>query len=377
MVGSPPPPDASEAPEAAPATAASTEQQEQATAADPAAEAHAAAWAAYYAQQAQAQQAQAQQAQAAPTDPAEHARAWAAYYASLGYPGYYDYAAGGGAAASGETGAADGGTAPATGSGTDTSAGAANDVPSADAAADSAGAVGTTYETHTADPAAAAAAAYSAAYNPYANAYAAYGTPSYSAMPAMVPPPAMPAMVPPPRNPEIVRTPGIGPQPGQEEFYRRPDNWPGRGYLVRYVGEAIHRAQETLGNIRHDVLIERRVIGRILGKGGRDLEALQLCTGAEVYIIDKYPPPDEGDDHRLVVIIGRVDQVRSAKMKIDTVLERAREELAPLPPPLASGWRPVPVVGNSDAPAYVPTTGKRERDDDTYEDHQSQRPYHG
>lgn len=69
----------------------------------------------------------------------------------------------------------------------------------------------------------------------------------------------------------------------------------------------------------HDILIERRVIGRILGtpaaailtvgsspapfsptpfvpshlpymaagKGGRDLEALTLSTGCEVYIIDK------------------------------------------------------------------------------------------
>ena len=35
----------------------------------------------------------------------------------------------------------------------------------------------------------------------------------------------------------------------------------------------------------YDVLIEKRVIGRILGKGGRDLEALQLCTGSEGYII--------------------------------------------------------------------------------------------
>ena len=39
--------------------------------------------------------------------------------------------------------------------------------------------------------------------------------------------------------------------------------------------------------VRHDQIIERRVIGRILGKGGRDLEAMQLCTGAEIFIIDK------------------------------------------------------------------------------------------
>jgi len=182
----------------------------------------------------------------------------------------------------------------------------------------------------------------------------------------MAPPPPLPDNL--RRRPEERRP--QSPQPGQEEFYRRPDNWPGRGYLVRYVGEAIHRAQETRGNIRHDVLIERRVIGRILGKGGRDLEALQLCTGAEIFIIDKYPPPDENDDHRLLVLIGRVDQVRLLKEKIDAILERAREELPPLPPPLTSGWRPVPSVGpEADpeaGPEWVNAGGKRAREDDRY-----------
>jgi len=179
--------------------------------------------------------------------------------------------------------------------------------------------------------------------------------------PLMVAPPPLPSHLEPKKK--------LDPQPGQEEFYRRPDNWPGRGYLVRYVGEAIHKAQETPLNIRHDVLIERRVIGRVLGKGGRDLEAMQLCSGAEIYIIDKYPPPGEGDDHRLLVCIGRPDQVRLATEKIDQVLQRAREELPPLPPPLTSGWRPVPSVGPTDDDGNqgwisVPRGEKRGRDDD-------------
>ena len=37
--------------------------------------------------------------------------------------------------------------------------------------------------------------------------------------------------------------------------------------------------------------------------------------------------------------------MRAYKQKVDVVLERAREELPPLPPPLTSGWRPVPSVG--------------------------------
>ena len=91
---------------------------------------------------------------------------------------------------------------------------------------------------------------------------------------------------------------------------------------MRYVGEAIHRAQNTPLNIRHDVLIERRVIGRLLGKGGRDLEAMQLCSGAEIFIIDKYPPPGEGDDHRLCVLIGKPESIRIAIDKVGAVLAR-------------------------------------------------------
>ena len=187
-----------------------------------------------------------------------------------------------------------------------------------------------------------------------------YAPPPSTPTPAMVPPPygpgfpgdnpAHPLMQPPPTNagPVAPAEPDkLPPQPGQEEFYRRPDNWPGRGYLVRYVGEAIHRAQNTPLNIRHDQIIERRVIGRLLGKGGRDLEAMQLCSGSQIFIIDKYPPPDEGDDHRLLVIIGKPDQVRLAKEKCEQVLARAKEELPPLPPPLTSGWRPVPTVGDA------------------------------
>ena len=89
-----------------------------------------------------------------------------------------------------------------------------------------------------------------------------------------------------------------------------------------------------------------------------------------MYIIDKYPPPGEGDDHRLVVVIGKCEQVRLCKAKIDQVLERAREELPPLPPPLTSGWRPLPTVGPSDeSETYVvnlPPGSKRPREDDEY-----------
>lgn len=146
-------------------------------------------------------------------------------------------------------------------------------------------------------------------------------------------------------HPQQLEPPPLPPQPGQEEFYRRPDNWPGRSYH-KSLGESIHRLQETPGNVRNDIIIEKRVIGRILGKGARDLDAMKAYSGAEIFIIDKHPPPDEGEDHRLLILVGTCSQVRAAKEKVDAVLERARNELPPLPPPLSSGWRPIPEVGN-------------------------------
>ena len=68
-------------------------------------------------------------------------------------------------------------------------------------------------------------------------------------------------------------------------------------------------------------------------------------------------------------------QVRLAKSKIDNVLERAREELPPLPPPLTSGWRPVPNVGDSTSAEYVDgSSGKRPREDDAYGEYSQRAP---
>ena len=157
---------------------------------------------------------------------------------------------------------------------------------------------------------------------------------------ALVPPPA--AAVPPLLGPD-----GYPTCAEQAEFYRRPDGWPGRGYFVRCVADALHLAMSTAGHVRHDVLIEKRVIGRILGRGGRDLEAMQLCTGCKVFLIDKMPPPDANDEHRLVILVGPPAAVRACRDKVDAVLERARQELPPLPPSLAygGGAKPVPTVG--------------------------------
>lgn len=153
------------------------------------------------------------------------------------------------------------------------------------------------------------------------------------------------------------------PPPEQANFTRRTDGWPPRSYH-KSLGEAIYQAQETPGHVRHEVIIEKRVIGRLLGKGGRDLAAMKEQSGSEVFIIDKEPPPGVDEDHRLLILIGTPDCVNACLVLVNKTLERARHELPPLPPPISSGWRPVPSVGGGDGWAQDDgPNNKRQRGD--------------
>ena len=51
----------------------------------------------------------------------------------------------------------------------------------------------------------------------------------------------------------------------------------------------------------------------------------------------------------------------AAQVTVNKTLERARNELPPLPPPLSSGWRPVPSVG-SDSGWMQDGGAKRQRE---------------
>lgn len=106
-----------------------------------------------------------------------------------------------------------------------------------------------------------------AAVQPYLHTAAPYTMPPYASYPPYVPqpqygaapgvpyglapPPSLtdfqPVLAPPPKpppmlHPQQLEPPPLPPQPGQEEFYRRPDNWPGRSYH-KSLGESIHRLQ--------------------------------------------------------------------------------------------------------------------------------------
>ena len=75
-----------------------------------------------------------------------------------------------------------------------------------------------------------------------------------------------------PQRSRYADLPELPPQPGQEKFHLREDKWPPRDHH-KSLGESIYVAQNTPGNVRHDMVIEKRTIGRLLGKGGRHLAA--------------------------------------------------------------------------------------------------------
>ena len=81
------------------------------------------------------------------------------------------------------------------------------------------------------------------------------------------------------------------------------------------------------GNVRNDVLVEKRRVGVLIGAGGKTVAELQGTTGASVFIIDKEgPPPGCGADERLMAILGSEEQVAHASREVAALLERVAEQ---------------------------------------------------
>ena len=59
-------------------------------------------------------------------------------------------------------------------------------------------------------------------------------------------------------------------------------------------------------------LEEQRRLRRQVQRLEEQLAEAQETSGADIYIIDKYPPPEEDEEHRLLVILGTPDAVRAA-----------------------------------------------------------------
>jgi len=75
------------------------------------------------------------------------------------------------------------------------------------------------------------------------------------------------------------------------------------------------------GRVRHDIIIEKARVGKIIGSRGATLQAIIQNTTCEIFVLDKEgPPPGCGPDQRLICLVGYDSQVSGAMAEIDQVL---------------------------------------------------------
>ena len=98
------------------------------------------------------------------------------------------------------------------------------------------------------------------------------------------------------------------------------------------------------GLVRHDMVIERGKVGRMIGSRGSNLQALRQTTNCEIFVLDKEgAPPGYGDDQRLIIIMGYDAQGRHADKKparLGAWLALPPAPAAPPPSPSCSSSQP-------------------------------------
>ncbi len=116
----------------------------------------------------------------------------------------------------------------------------------------------------------------------------------------------------------------------------RVRDWPVTGPMATKIRNLL----TVVGHIRHDVIVEKRVVGRLIGTGGMVFKELSHQTGAAICILDKEgPPPDFSDHLRLVSIVGPSASVEVATREIEKLAEIPAEmRTAPTPANVPPPW---------------------------------------
>ena len=113
-------------------------------------------------------------------------------------------------------------------------------------------------------------------------------------------------------------------------------------------GLRIHSVESLPGNVRHDMVVDSSMMGRIIGPKGMHHRELTAKTDCNVIIMDKEPPPGHAPDQRLVVLIGTTSQVTNAFIESDAIVQGA--------PGRVGGGRP-PAAADDDEPTVeLPTS---------------------
>ncbi|KAL1508226.1 hypothetical protein AB1Y20_004343 [Prymnesium parvum] len=90
----------------------------------------------------------------------------------------------------------------------------------------------------------------------------------------------------------------------------------------RRIAESLARP----GARRHDVLVGKAAIGRLIGRGGGAYRELVARTGCAVFILDKEAPPAAPAGQRLVCLVGTEHQVAAAAAEVAAVVAQTLAE---------------------------------------------------
>jgi len=98
-------------------------------------------------------------------------------------------------------------------------------------------------------------------------------------------------------------------------------NFPG---LETPSGRRIQMLENTPGMSRHDIIVEKAHVGRLIGSGGSTYKELTQKTGCNIFVLDKEgPAPGFPEDQRIVVLIGTEAQVAHSDLEIAQLLQGA------------------------------------------------------
>jgi len=98
------------------------------------------------------------------------------------------------------------------------------------------------------------------------------------------------------------------------------DGWPAPGASKN--GMSLQIAQGQPGNTRHDILVEKSICGKLIGKGGAMMKELKETSACEIFIFSEdEPPAPVPNDKRLVVCVGQTVCVMAAVGAIMNIVE--------------------------------------------------------
>ena len=96
------------------------------------------------------------------------------------------------------------------------------------------------------------------------------------------------------------------------------------------TGRKIALLDGTAGMVRHDRIVQKANLGRLIGVSGTIFKELTQKHGANLFVLDKEgPPPGYPDEQRLVVLIGSSHQVAAADTEIAYLLKECPNEHSP------------------------------------------------